>query len=103
MKKTIILFICLIFLISCKTTSKLQIQVPELKDDSILFDDLILDPKSNLDLINNLNVLEVLYANQKVQTYNLMVYISQLANDKKAEDVYRKRISDIYDIYQISL
>lgn len=103
MKKTIILFICLIFLISCKTTSKLQIQVPELKDDAILFDDLILDPKTNLDLLNNLNVLEILYANQKVQTYNLMVYISQLANDKKAEGVYRKRISDIYDIYQISL
>lgn len=40
MKKTIILFICLIFLISCKTTSELQIQVPELKDDSILFDSL---------------------------------------------------------------
>ena len=103
MKKTIILFICLIFLISCKTTTDTYIQVPELKDDAILFDDLILDPKTNLDLLNNLNVLEILYANQKVQTYNLMIYISQLANDKKTEDIYKKRISDIYDIYQISL
>ena len=103
MIKKLILVVLLIFLAaSCSHTEYPTAHVPELSSDDELFDSLILDPKTNLDLLNNLNVFEFLYVNQKIQTYNLMVYISQLATDKESEELYKNKIKEIYSIYGIS-
>lgn len=101
-KKLLILLILIFLTASCSHTEYPTAQVPDLPSDDKMFDSLILDPKTNLDLLNNLNVFEFLYANQKVQTYNLMVYISQLAKDKNSEELYQNKVKEIYSIYGIS-
>lgn len=101
-KKIFVLLILIFLTASCSHTEYPTAQVPDLPSDDKMFDSLILDPKTNLDLLNNLNVFEFLYANQKVQTYNLMVYISQLAKDKNSEELYQNKVKEIYSIYGIS-
>ena len=101
-KKIFVLLILIFLTASCSHTEYPTAQVPTLESDDKMFDSLILDPKTNLDLLNNLNVFEFLYVNQKIQTYNLMVYISQLATDKESEELYKNKINEIYSIYGIS-
>ena len=101
-KKFVVLLILIFLATSCSHTEYPTAHVPELSSDDELFDSLILDPKTNLDLLNNRNVVEFLDVNQKIQTYNLMVYISQLATDKESEELYKNKINEIYSIYGIS-
>ena len=99
-RKLLVISLMLIFTVSCSTV-KPSPMVPDLPSDSSLFDSLIEEPETELDLLNNLTVFEFLYVNQKIQTYNLMVYKCQLAGDKDMQRIYENKIFDIKEIYGI--
>ena len=99
--KGIIAILITVFLVSCATVP--QAQVPTLPSDDTLLEQLIDEPANENDLLHNNIVFEYLCVNQKLQTYNLMKYISTLAKDKKSLDLYEGKIKAINDIYGIGI
>ena len=99
-RKLLVISFVLVFTVSCSTV-KPSPMVPDLPSDSSLFDSLIEEPETELDLLNNLTVFEFLYVNQKIQTYNLMVYICQLTGDNAKQRIYEDKILNIKEIYGI--
>lgn len=100
--KALISIIITVFLTtSCATTTPTAI-VPTLPSDTKFFDYYIEEPKTIEDYNTNLTILEYVYANQKMQTYELMSYISTLANDKENKELYEGKVAEIQALYGIS-
>lgn len=98
--KGLIAIIITVFLVaSCATTPVAK--VPELPSDDALLEQLIDAPATENDLLHNSIVFEFLYVNQKLQTYNLMKYISTLAKDSKAYELYDGKTGEIKKLYGI--
>ena len=99
--KAIVGIIITVFLVSCATPAPAP-AVPEIPSDLKYFEQLVDEPSTEQDLVNNMTVLEFMYVNQKLQTYNLMQYIAKLADDTKAYTAYGEKIAEIKSIYNLT-
>lgn len=98
-KGLIAILITVLLVSSCATAPSAM--VPELPSDDAIFEQLIDAPLTEQDLLHNSIVFEFLYVNQKLQTYNLMKYISTIAKDNKSYELYDGKSNEIKKLYGI--
>lgn len=98
--KGLIAIIITVFLVASCATAPVA-KVPELPSDDAIFEQLIDAPITEQDLLHNSIVFEYLYVNQKLQTYNLMKYISTLAKDNSSYELYDGKSNEIKKLYGI--
>lgn len=92
--------IAIMILVGC-STAKPNIAVPKLPDETRFMDKLHDSPTTLSDIVDNMIVLEHMYANQKMQTYELMKYIATIAEEADIAKEYAERIEKIKEVYGI--